>query len=98
MADVEFYEPDAQLKIDRRVTFKSTPAMAKWLMKTGLVEDERAAKNVLLLAAIVFFILSFIIFTVGVSIRPKSYFIPKERLIDQSQFVNQNASAPAAEE
>ncbi len=88
MSDVEFYEPDAQLQIDRKITFKSTPAMVKWLMKTGIVSDERAAKNILLLVAILFFVLSFVIFTIGVSVRPKSYFIPKERLNDQTRTVN----------
>mgnify|MGYP007080467944 CR=1 FL=1 len=76
MADVEFYEPDAQLSIERKLVDKQVSPMILALVKAGIVKDERIGKHVLFLIATLFFILSFIIFSVGVSIRPKTYFVP----------------------
>lgn len=40
-----------------------TPTMVKWVMKTGLVKDERQANIVLVIIAALFFTITFYVFT-----------------------------------
>lgn len=58
---VEF--PEEKYGADNTYTPTKTPTMIKWVMKTGVVKDEKQANIVLISIAVVFFVITFFMMT-----------------------------------
>ncbi len=56
---VEF--PEEKFEGENNYTPNKTSTMVKWVMKTGLVKDEKQANIVLVGVAVLFFVVSFIV-------------------------------------
>lgn len=77
MANVEF--PEEQYNRGTEFEAPKTPTMVKWVMKTGLVKDERQANIVLVGIAILFFALTWWVLAGGSKTPSGQTISPEER-------------------